>query len=379
MASYQIRWRSFISLSIFLGLTILVITSLLMFLKPHQQWVALLHTIFGFWLLLLLGWHIKNNLKPLKSYIRNTSSGKINFVAWGSAGLFMVLLVSVYQQLQPFMQFYQWGQTLRAASAGVVDEQQQVFQLRLNLPAAASGPAFTIQFQKGPFFMWPQYAIWLETMGGKFIQPLYITSKLANNNFANKVIRKNPERVFTENPFTTGEDDTDIFEYQWDEASKNERIRPESLPVFLHALGVRSATGMMVPETSTSALDAYAGATMTENFLLTTQALGDLPMQFKIRFEINQSFDFNEYYSSNRFPDDVIYSGNGFSAQPSVVYEAVVDRKNDQQLYRLTLIGQGHHSGKDGKINLDTSKLTTAKQIVDRVIVEFHEHPIPNT
>lgn len=118
---------------------------------------------------------------------------------------------------------------------------------------------------------------------------------------------------------------------------------------------------------------------MTENFLLTTQALGDLPMQFKIRFEINQSFDFNEYYSSNRFPDDVIYSGNGFSAQPSVVYEAVVDRKNDQQLYRLTLIGQGHHSGKDGKINLDTSKLTTAKQIVDRVIVEFHEHPIPNT
>lgn len=379
MASYQIRWRSFISLSILLGLTILVITSLLMFLKPHQQWVALLHTIFGFWLLLLLGWHIKNNLKPLKSYLRNTSSGKINFVPWGSAGLFMVLLVSVYQQLQPFMHFYQWGQTLRAASAGVVDEQQQVFQLRLNQPEAASGPAFTIQFQKGPFLMWPQYAIWLETMDGKFIQPLYITSKLANNNFANKVIRKHPERVFTENPFTTGEDDAEIFEYQWDEASKNERIRPESLPVFLHALGVRSATGMMVPETSTPTLDAYAGATMTENFLLTTQALDDLPMQFKIRFEINQSFDFNEYYSSNRFPDDAIYSGNGFSAQPSVVYEAVMDRKNDQQLYRLTLIGQGHHSGKDGKINLDTSKLTTAKQIVDRVIVEFHEHPIPNT
>ena len=379
MASYQIRWRSFISLSIFLGLTTLVITSLLMFLKPHQQWVALLHTIFGFWLLLLLGWHIKNNLKPLKSYLRNTSSGKINFVPWGSAGLFVVLLVSVYQQLQPFMQFYQWGQTLRAASAGVVDEQQQVFQLRLNQPEAASGPAFTIQFQKGPFLMWPQYAIWLETMDGKFIQPLYITSKLAKNNFANKVIRKHPERVFTENPFTTGEDDAEIFEYQWDEASKNERIRPESLPVFLHALGVRSATGMMVPETSTPTLDAYAGATMTENFLLTTQALSDLPMQFKIRFEINQSFDFNEYYSSNRFPEDAIYSGNGFSAQPSVVYEAAVDRRNDQQLYRLTLIGQGHHSGKDGKINPDTSKLTTAKQIVDRVIVEFHEHPIPNT
>lgn len=378
MASNQIRWRSFISLSIFLGLTILVITSLLMFLRPHQEWVALLHTIFGFWLLLLLGWHIKNNLKPLKSYLRNTTTGKINLVPWSSAGLFALLLVLVYQQTVPFIQFYQWGQTLRAASAGAVDE-QQVFHLRRNFPEVASGPAFTIQFQKGSFFMWPQYAIWLETMDGKFIQPLYITSKLASNNFANKVTRKNPERVFTENPFTTGEDDEAIFDFQWDESSKNERIRPESLPVFLHLLGVRSASGMMVPETATPTLDAYAGATMTENFLLTTQALGDLPTQFKIRFEINQSFDFNEYYSSNRFPDDAIYSGNGFSAQPSVVYEAVVDRRNDQQLYRLTLIGQGHHSGKDGKINPDISKLTTAKQIVDRVIVEFHESLIPNT
>lgn len=377
MAFNQIRWRSFISLSIFLGLTILVITSLLMFLRPHQEWVALLHTIFGFWLLLLLGWHIKNNLKPLKSYLRNTSTGKINLVPWGSAGLFVLLLVLVYQQTAPFIQFYQWGQTLRAASARAVDE-QQVFHLRRNLPDVASGPTFTIQFQKGPFFMWPQYAIWLETMDGQFIQPLYITSKLASNNFANKVTRKNPERVFTENPFTTGEDEEAIFDFQWDESSKNERIRPESLPVFLHALGVRSATGMMVPETSTLLLDAYAGATMTDNFLLTTAALDVLPERFRIRFEINQSFDFNEYYSSDRFPDDAIYSGDGFSAQPSIIYEAVIDRNNEQQVYLLKLIGQGHHSGKDGNVNSDTSRLTSAKQILDRVIVEFHGNPIPN-
>ena len=73
MASHQLRWRSFISLSIFLGLTILFITSLLMFLKPHQDLIALLHTIFGFWLLLLLLWHVKNNVRPLKSYLRNNS------------------------------------------------------------------------------------------------------------------------------------------------------------------------------------------------------------------------------------------------------------------------------------------------------------------
>lgn len=372
MTSKQIRWRSFISLSIFLGLTLLFITSLLMFLQPHQELVALLHTIFGFWLLLLLLWHIKNNLKPLKNYLRNTGAGKINIIPWSSAGVFVILLILVYQQTVPFMQFYRWGQTLRAATANDADE-SQTFQVRRIQPATAAGPVFTIEFRKGPFFMWPQYAIWLETMDGQFIQPLYVTSKLAGNNFANKVTRKDPQRVFTDNPFATGEDENEIFEYQWDAASKDERARPESLPVFLHALGVRSAAGAIALGALMPKLDGYAGATMTDNFLLTTTALGELPDQYRIRFEINQSFDFNEYYSSDRFPDDEIYSGNGYSAQPSVIYEAVVDRTDKQPLYLLKLVGHGHHSGKDGEINPDTSKLTTARQLVDRIIVELYD------
>ena len=331
----------------------------------------MLHTLFGFWLLLLLCWHIKNNLKPLKSYLRNTSTGRINIVPWGSIGLFAVLLVLVYEQIQPFMQFYRWGQTMRVAAAGSVDE-QQIYQVRRVKPAIASGEVFTIEFRKGSFFMWPQYAVWLETMDGKFIQPLYITSKLANNNFANKVTRKNPERVFKENPFTTGENEEEIFDFQWDESSKHERVRPESLPVFLHAFGMRAKDGTLVPDSPSAAVDAYSGATITDNVLLTTRALGVLPERFRIRFEINQSFDFNDYYSSDRFPDDVVYSGNGFSAQPSVVYEAIVDRKNEQQVYLLKLIGHGHHSGIDGKVDPDVSKLTTAKQLLDRIIVEVN-------
>lgn len=372
MASNQIRWRSFISLSIFLGLTILFITSLLMFLKPYQSLVALLHTIFGFWLLLLLLWHIKNNLKPLKGYLRSGGAAKPNFVPLGSAGVFVVLLVLVYYQAAPFIQFYHWGQTLRTETANALDE-QAIYQVRRVQPSIAAGEMVTIEFRKGPFFMWPQYAIWLETMDGKFIQPLYVTGKLAGNNFANKVTRKDPQRVFTENPFTTGEDDNDIFEYQWDTASKNDRMRPESLPVFLHVLGLRSVDGAMVPESATPVLDAYAGATITDNFLLTTQSLVPLPEQFRIRFEINQSFDFNTYYSSDRFPDDPVYSGDGFSAQPSVIYEAIVNRTDKQPIYLLKLIGHGHHSGKHGRVNPDVSKLTTAAQLVDRVIVEFHE------
>ncbi len=372
MAFNQVRWRSFISLSVFLGLTILIITSLLMFSKPHQEVVALLHTTFGFWLLLLLVWHIKNNLKPLKSYLRNNGGRKINNVAWGSAGVFLILLVLVYHQFAPFAAFYRWGQTLRAATENAMDE-QQTYQVRRIQPAIAAGDTLGIEFRKGPFFMWPQYAIWLETLDGKFIQPLYVTGKLANNNFANKVTRKKSKHVFTDNPFATDADGDEFFDFQWDAASKNDRMRPESLPVFLHALGIKSIEGAMVPEASTPLLDAYAGATLTDNFLLTTRSLATLPEQFRIRFEINQSFDFNTYYSSDRFPDDPVYSGNGYSAQPSVIYEVVVDRRDTQPIYLMKLIGQGHHSGKDGKVNPDISKLTTATQLVDRIIIEFQE------
>ena len=371
MASNPIRWRSFISLSVFCGLTVIFITSLLMFLQPHQDLVALLHTIFGFWMLLLLLWHIKNNFKPLKNYVKGTGASKVNSVAWGSAGVFVLLLVLVYHQTAPFAQFYRWGQTQRAATEKVMDE-QQVYQIRKVQPAIAHGETLTVEFRKGPFFMWPQYAIWLETLEGEFIQPLYVTGKLASNNFSNKVTQKNPQRVFTENPFATGEDENDIFEYQWDTASKNDRMRPESLPVFLHALGLQSSGGAMVPEEPTPELDAYSGATLLENFSLTTRSIAKLPEQFRIRFEINQSFDFNEYYSSDRFPDDSIYSGDGYSAQPSVIYEAVVDRRDKHPVYLLTLAGQGHHSGRDGQIHPDTSRLTTATQLVDRIMIELH-------
>lgn len=369
---WQVRWRGFISVSVFLGLTVLIVTSLLMFAKPHQERVALLHTIFGFWLLLLLIWHIKNNFKPLKTYVRNTGATKISHIAWWCAAVFVLLLVMVYNQSVPFSSFYRWGQTLRAATEKGAEE-QRIYQVRRVQPVIAAGEEINVEFRTGPFFMWPQYAIWLETLDGEFIQPLYVTGKLAANNFANKVTRKNPRQVFTDNPLAPNKDADEFFEFEWHATSKNDRMRPESLPVFLHALGIKSATGAMAPDVSNPALDGYAGATITDNFLLSTRSLGALPEQFRVRFEINQSFDFNTYYSSDRFPDDPIYSGNGYSAQPSVIYEAIIDLRDNHPVYLLKLIGHGHHSGKDGEINPDTSRLTTATELVDRIIVEFPE------
>ena len=71
------------------------------------------------------------------------------------------------------------------------------------------------------------------------------------------------------------------------------------------------------------------------------------------------------------FPDDAVYSGNGFSAQPSVIYSAQIDFSSSTKIIPMALVGHGHHSGKNGAIATDVSNLTTALNIVDRIIIDI--------
>lgn len=67
---------------------------------------------------------------------------------------------------------------------------------------------------------------------------------------------------------------------------------------------------------------------------------------------------------------DTVYSGPGFEGQPSLVYEATIDTRHPDQLYRMKPVGHSHYSGQDGEICADLSELTTALQLIERVIVE---------
>lgn len=365
----MLTFRAFIGLSLFLAIISILVTAIYLFFKPHNDWISITHIFTGFWLFLLLGFHLKNNIKPLSHYLFKKHNRFGYLTPTISISIALLLLGMFYQQAEPFKSIYVWAQQMRSNTTKPVDE--QVFTLYQLQPVQAKGLSFELMLRKGPHFLWPQYAFWLETRDGKFIQPLYVTQKLAGNGFANKVTKKDPKKVFKDNPYTSGEDENSLFSYEWDPASKDDRMRPESLPVFLHAMGIQSSAGEFFPESATPELDAYAGATLTDNFILTSQALSELPREFKLRFEINESFDFNEYYSSDRFPDDPIYSGSGYSAQPSVVYEVLIDQNNLQSIYAMHLVGHGHHSGRDGNVYPNLDQLTTAKDIVGKIIVDI--------
>ena len=80
---------------------------------------------------------------------------------------------------------------------------------------------------------------------------------------------------------------------------------------------------------------------------------------YVIKAEFNTSFDYNDFYTKKN---------SGVNGQPSVVYEAKIPSGAGGEIV-LSLTGTGSEDGSDGKIYTDVSKLTTAKTIVDKVIV----------
>ena len=92
--------------------------------------------------------------------------------------------------------------------------------------------------------------------------------------------------------------------------------------------------------------------------------------KFILKLEINVAFDDNEYYSEFDFPDDTTFhNGTGQLGQPSLVFGTTIDKTDGKAYYLLELLGHGHHSGTTGAIYKETESLSTALEIVERIVV----------
>ena len=178
----------------------------------------------------------------------------------------------------------------------------------------------------------------METLEGKYIDTLYITGKTSNSSYR------------------TSDEEPDVVR------------RPEALPYWSHKRGVIANDGLYTPDPRNSDLDGISAATPKVDYQvdMTAPQMG----RYKLMVEVNRSYDFNEYYSKARFPNDAVYSGPGSSGQPSLIYESVVDSAQPAQ-YLFKLIGHGHHSGKDGELYENLENITSAKQILEFVVANI--------
>ena len=204
-----------------------------------------------------------------------------------------------------------------------------------------NGLSIEIEFHEGTEIYYPLLAIWVEDMDGDYIQTLYVAESIAKGVFNYGKVKDN----------------------RWVRESKR---RPAALPYWGHKWGVKANDDFYLPTPENPIVDAYTGATPTGSFILKSKTDKILNDKFRILLEINQSWDWNEYWTNNKFPDDEHYKT---SSQPALVYAVEIDLSVEEKQYEMEVIGHSHYSGKDGLLYDDLSTITTALEIIEKVIV----------
>jgi hypothetical protein len=259
-----------------------------------------------------------------------------------------------YFEVPPIRQMMDWKATRNATAENKVSFSDYQFYDRSN----GEEPELTVDFLKGKHFWNPQVVIWLEDSAGNYLETLLVTTSTARGLFYSGRSAENfkqSDEVKTE--------------------ENNPTRRVDALPYWSHKRGHKYPDGFYSPPPDQPLPDAITGATPKENFHVKSDppSLEKLTA-FRVLVEVNVAFDENEYYSEYDFPEDSLYhSGTGLLGQPSVIYSATISKSDQNRYYVLSLLGHGHHSGSTGELFADMKTLSTARYIVERIVVGVNE------
>jgi len=206
-----------------------------------------------------------------------------------------------------------------------------------------SGPGLIIEFTRGKAHNHPLMAIWVEDTSGKYIQTLYVAQSIATG-------------IFKYGDASSG---------QW---TSGEIRRPAALPYWAHKRGIQAADGLFLPTPDNPVPDTYSGATPKFDFMIDSRLDDDDYAEFYVLMEINQPWDWNAYWTNSKFPDDYEYKT---SAQPAVIYRALVTPASDRKEFPMEVMGHSHYAGSDGNLYEDISTLSTALHIAEKVVVKL--------
>jgi hypothetical protein len=121
---------------------------------------------------------------------------------------------------------------------------------------------------------------------------------------------------------------------------------------------------LYIPTPENPVPDALTGATPANDFVILANHNKNLPRKFVVLFEINQAFDYNEFWTNLSLNQNPNYLASG---QPSVIYAVTVDLDSPVKEFFLNPIGHGSASGADGLLYTNLETITTAGQITSEV------------
>lgn len=221
--------------------------------------------------------------------------------------------------------------------------QQQQASEQLRTVPFTNGIPVRIEFEKGKHYYHPLIVFWVEDTLGNYIQTLYASQSIA----------------------------TGVFRFGEHEQGKwvpGERRRPAALPYWGHRRGFQSPDGLFLPTPENPLPDAITGATPRNNFEILTFVPENLT-RYRVMMEVNQTWDWNNYWHNNKFPGDEEYQT---SCQPALVYMAQVNTLSSSKEFDFKVIGHSHPSGSSGELFPDVSTFTTALEIASRVTITIN-------
>lgn len=318
---------------------VLSVTGILSYVQPYSKVVASLHTVFGMVFTVAIFGHMWNNIKALRQYasIRNVMIiGSVIGLLFAGASL----------QWRPFSDIMDTGSRWKAGQKQVLNT--STYEIITRAEGAIN---LEVDLLRGEHYWHPQMAIWVSDTTGQFVQSVFVTKATAKGLFFGGRSKEN---------FKT-------FDSKTSESTDYRRVN--ALPIWSHSRGVPYRDSMYVPTREEPLPDGITGATIIDNFKMQTGI--DSLSKFILNIELNVAFDDNEYYSEYDFADDEIYhSGTGQLGQPSILFQTEIDMQDGKDYYLMELAGHGHHSGQDGQVYTHFDKLTTAKAIVERIVVK---------
>jgi len=206
----------------------------------------------------------------------------------------------------------------------------------------AKGIPIEIIFKKGVQHYYPLMAIWVEDTSGQYIHSLYVAESIAKGTFRH----------------------ANYADGKWQSGKKT---IPSALPYWSHKQTDVRNDSTFLPTPEHPLPDAYTGATPTSSFRLRSVVQPSAGKMYNVMFEINQSWDWNNYWYNSKFPGNKEYLK---SAQPAVVYKATIDMSSSKTTYQMEAVGHSHPYGATGKLYKDLSTFTTALEIAKKITVK---------
>ena len=216
---------------------------------------------------------------------------------------------------------------------------------QLNSNPGGEGQKLEISVTRGEAHNHPSMAIWVEDPEGSFIQTLFVSESIGKGVFRHG----------------------DTSEGFW---QPGEIRRPAALPYWGHKRGIRAEDGLYLPSPLNPVADAYTGPTPQKSFVLSTRLDRQQEGSFRVLLEINQTWDWNDHWTNNKYPDDAEYKS---SCQPALVYEAFLETGDPGAKQQMYVIGRSHHSGKNGELYEDLHTMSTALNILSQIDVRIIE------